>query len=157
MYSFHKSESRRVKTGSRRTARKSLAQASSGGCGSPRAVRAVPRTALLLRFRGAGSCTSPSACMRRQATRQLISLSPPSGLRQSNSAHTRSERTRRFIPGSAASARIRASSSSLKSRPQYLIAGLPVSPVFTSCPGSSPGSAQERFRPIRPSAHARAR
>ena len=96
----------------------------------------------------------------RRPTNELVAWRgfPGSGPEAWPRAHRlQSERARRVTPGSAASMRIRASSSSLKSRPQYIIVGLPASPIITSCPGPSPCSARERSQPTHPSARARAR
>ena len=76
MYSFHKAESGRLRTGSRCTPGSSCTGRDSGGCGALQKVCSI-RLEPPLRLRGGGSCRSPSRCMRSMATRQLISLRPP--------------------------------------------------------------------------------
>ena len=71
------------------------------------------------RMREAGSAITPSAFIRSIATRQLMSLSRPSALRQSSISHTRRESCERFNSGMLdIKCTMAASSSALKSRPQ---------------------------------------
>ena len=72
------------------------------------------------RLRAGGSAITPSRCMRSNATRALMSLSPPSGLRQSSRSHTTRDSAARFSGGSrsAMSVRMSASSASENSRAQ---------------------------------------
>ena len=52
------------------------------------------------RLRAGGSAMTPSRCMRSSATRALMSLSPPSGLRQWRRSHTTRDSAARFNGGS---------------------------------------------------------
>ena len=72
------------------------------------------------RLRAGGSAMTPSRCMRSSATRALMSLSPPSGLRQSRRSHTARDSAARFNGGSCSAIRVRmsASSASEKTRAQ---------------------------------------
>ena len=67
-----------------------------------------------------GGVSRPSRCMRSRATRALISLSPPSGLRQSSASQTAWDSAVRARDGSrcAIRARMRSSAAAGKSRPQ---------------------------------------
>ena len=71
-------------------------------------------------LRAGGSAITPSRCMRSSATRALMSLSPPSGLRQSRRSHTTRDSAARFNGGSCSAIRVRmsASSASQKTRAQ---------------------------------------
>ena len=73
----------------------------SGGCGALQKVCSI-RLEPPLRLRGGGSCRSPSRCMRSMATRQLISLRPPSALRHWSSRHANRDSWARVRPGLSA-------------------------------------------------------
>ena len=96
-----KAESGRLRTGSRCTPGSSCTGRDSGGCGALQKVCSI-RLEPPLRLRGGGSCRSPSRCRRSMATRQLISLRPPSALRHWSSRHANRDSWARVRPGFSA-------------------------------------------------------
>ena len=118
MYSFHKVESGRLRTGSRCRPDSSCTGRDSSGCGALQKVCLIgPEPPFGLR--GGGSCSNPCRCMRSMATRQLISLRPPSGLNQPKSWQAKRESwARERVGSSPISSHSRRISRPLKSRPQ---------------------------------------
>ena len=70
--------------------------------------------------KGGGKVSRPSRCMRSRATRALMSLRPPSGLRQSSASQTARDSAARERRGwrCASRARMHSRADSGKSRPQ---------------------------------------
>jgi hypothetical protein len=78
-----------------------------------------------LAYFGGGSVISESACIRNNATRQLIFLSVPLVRRKENSSQTWRNSRRRLGAGLAAiRARMRSISAAMKVRAQYRMAQL---------------------------------
>ena len=121
MKAFHSRPSARVATGAMRSGR--TASSDVGGSNSDGGSVSGDGAMGFLgpgRLRAGGSVMTPSRCMRSSATRALMSLSPPSGLRQSRRSHTVRESAARFNGGSCSAMRVRmrASSASQKTRAQ---------------------------------------